>query len=143
MLFAGLFLDLFFCCRLDLVVGRYSILTIRESEQVNRSFLFHFVSVRALSVPYSYFYRLIDLKLLITTVSSCRPQTGTFLIACSTVVSTFQEDIISNVYALSISCMLNVWLLVLGTYRINPNSIELLGTASIDRAYILWSCLTQ
>jgi hypothetical protein len=49
------------------------------------------------------------------TPLSCYTHKGTFLIACSTVVSTFQEDIISNVDALSILCMLNVWLLVLGT----------------------------
>jgi hypothetical protein len=44
---------------------------------------------------------------------------GTFLIGCSTIFVPFQEDIIFNDYTLGILCMLNVWLLSLGTYYVH------------------------
>jgi hypothetical protein len=74
------------------------------------------------------------------------------LIGLSTVTSTFQEDIFFNDYALSIICMINIWLLALGvavtfavlfckTWRINKVILGSGGAfrkATIRPRDVLW-----
>jgi hypothetical protein len=50
---------------------------------------------------------------------------GTFVIGISTVLVPFQEDVVFSESALSAICMLNMWLLSLGTYHMEIVALEL------------------